>query len=276
MGYPVFLSANYFNLRAFRTHAIQASHDDGNGFRVGTSRRTPLDALQGDEDTVLTVRVDLGESKPVDFFGLDRGHNLYGEQIQLQHSTDDFAADVTTAFSATLPAVGESGTDADLDDGVQTPEGAYLRRVTQVSARYWRLRVPAIAGIAPRVVGLFIGEAWQPGVPPWRPHAPEQEDVAFAEHTTPAGWRGAGQVARPRAGELTLKLESFTAYAAAERLFQRHYTARRAFWVVPDDERSEGAFLAVITPGEAGWRFDTDWAYRQQAIRYVEHEPRIA
>ncbi len=165
MADPVFLIENYFSSSQFSTHVVSAIQEAAGkqAFRVGDGRRIQLDHWSSTSLNVEAwIKVDCVSTKSATGIALDRGHNLAGKSVVLERSAND--SGWTNVFTATIPAT--AATDGDIDDanGITTDEGAWLKRFASVSDRYWRLRIPAMgADLKPEVVGLWVGNTWEPG-----------------------------------------------------------------------------------------------------------------
>lgn len=249
-------------------------------FRVATGRRSAQDFWSPTTANLLAwVRVDDLVSKPADTIALDRGHNLAGKVIELHKSTDNFAANNVLVFSSTVPATPDTAGVLSAANGVHTAEGAWVKSFASTSSRYWRLEIPAGgAGFTPLVVGLQLGERWEPF---HFARASDAEDAVFLveEPVSRFGWRGRGRGVRMRVGELTIKLDGTAADRdEAFRHIRDNFDLSRPMWIIFDTLL--GAERAVLTLNAAGQRsgfgFRPDWGYRQATIPWVEHSPKIA
>ena len=91
----------------------------------------------------LTYDAGSGNTKTADYIAI-LGHNLYtaGATIDLQYSTDNFAADITSAFTAFAP----------------TADTVILKEFTNPGAkRYWRLKITGTLLAAPSISTLIWG-----------------------------------------------------------------------------------------------------------------------
>lgn len=279
MGAPRFLVRNYCNDVQYGAHVVSAN-EEASGFeawRVGTARRAPTHYwTPTTANQQAWVKVDCGLARPVDMLIIDRVHNLGGvANLKLQRSNDNFGANVVDVLTFTIPT-SASGDNTALSSGVRTPEGVYLRTITSVSERYWRLLIPAMgAGLKPRIGGLWIGESWAPGAIN-RPVA-EDDHAPLAEAVeTPWGWQGRTLTVPRRSGELTIELVAEADYLVADDHIRDQYV-RRPMWIVVDDAKAERAFLARWPIGaRAGFGVPTDYPYRRMVLPYEEHEPLVA
>lgn len=272
---PALFIENYFNERAFTEHGISANVNTEDAFRVGTNRRSLLDALEGETNTILQVDVDCGEVKPVDYLAVDRGANIFGKAIKLRGSTDDFAASNDILLDITLPAASPASSGALLTAGAITKEGAWVREISEQTYRYYRFEVAAVADFTPKVVNLSLGPLWKLPFLPDRPHNEDEENVQLSSIETPAGWRGPGQISNRKEGSVGIRLENFDAYADA-LTFQEHWNSGRVAWYIPDQAKAEKAFKIVTPGGRSGFFLpeSEEWAYRVQRLQYIEHEPK--
>lgn len=271
---PLCLVENLGSLVQFPTHTFvgdeeAASHE---AFRVADGRRSPFDYWTGitaNQQRILTWTCD--RVRAVDTIALDRGHNLAGTVVTLEASQDNFVT-VQQIFSFAVPSVAVGG-DMTVAPGIVTEEGAWLYTFPDVAATYFRLRIAAMgAGILPVIVGLWLGQSWQPGLfcTPWGDDA----DVLTAKETeTEWGWKGRGLVANIRQGTMIVKLPSDDAYDIARYHIQGHYGRSRPMWVVYDMAQADRAFLAIRPTGSLGFNYEPNWWPRQCRIPYLEHEP---
>ena len=276
MGKPVILVENLFSAVAFPDHTVTAE-EEATGqdvWHVADGRRrdddlwTPTTANSATWVEVLCDRV-----RSADMIVLDRGHNLDGYEILLQCSNDNFTT-TETVFTVTLPAVSTPG---DLDDslGVQTEEGAWVKRFDIRSALYWRLYVSAMgASLLPEVVGLWLGKSLELEYLS-DPFDDDSDDMIVRTVETPAGWIGTGQAANRRAGELRIVALNPVGYDLLRYHLQGHYGAGRPMWIVFDQENASNAVLAKRPPGRMGFAFGSDpsWGWRAGTIAWQEHEP---
>lgn len=283
MGAPQILVENFYNVRQFPSHIIDASEEPGGteAFRVATGRRTALTnrwrPATANAQAWIRVRCDV--SRAADMIALDRGHNLAGVAgVQLQTSTTtDFSAGVTTVASVTIPATASVNGDLSSADGVTTPEGAWLKSFATTSAQNWRLLIPAMgADLRPVVVGLYLGRSYQPGVLDG-PFSDDDLATIAPSHSTAYGYRGGAAPVRQRSGVLRLRLTSDAAYADFERHIRDNFQRGRPAWIVFDAAKAERAVLAEIPYGEvAGLHtHEADYAFRSGTIPFIEREPAL-
>ncbi|HEY0019040.1 MAG TPA: hypothetical protein VGC13_22250 [Longimicrobium sp.] len=221
------------------------------------------------------VRVSCDAARAADLVVLDRGHNLGGRRIILEVSNDGFAT-ATAVLDLVVPATSGVAGNVDRAAGAATREGAWLKRFPRVSARDWRLRIPAMgAGLRPEIVGLWLGESWQPKLLFDLPWGDSTRQLSFASSESDAGWVGRGSAARVRAGEIGLKLKAEDEYSLAERHIEEGFWMPRPMWIVYDSAAAERAVLAMPPAGRNGFSRQGGWSYRQAQIAWVEHEPRV-
>lgn len=273
---PLFLVENVFSDVQNPVHVIDASSETS-GFevwRVATGRRSTRDRWQPTVAGEGWIRVDCGAARMVDTIALDRGHNLGGKQIKVQHSPDGVTW--TTAVTSTIPLTASDPGDIDAGNGARTEEGAWLRRFPAASARWWRFLVPAAAAVRAEIVGLWLGESWTPSQYFDLPWSDESLELGWEEVTSTTGWRAAGQIARARAGTIDLKLSDEAEYDdSARRHIHQQFWRRRPMWIVYNDEKAERAVLALPRPGTAGFDQRQGWGHRQGMIAWLEHEPKV-
>lgn len=276
MGVPAVLSENVFNARQFTGHTLSASSEAAGreDWHVADGRRHPDDHWAASAaNTEAWIEAQCDRVRGATMLALDRGHNLSGVSgVKLQGSQD---GDETTPtwfdiLEVTIPSV-VGGT---LDTGVVTDEGAYLLRFDQENFQWWRLFIPAMgAGLAPRVVGLWVGTAWEPGHALQRPYADEDDDLLVRSTATDAGWAGRSTLARRRSGTMRVRLDSFSAYELARYHIVGRYGSGYPSWLIHDDDEAYNAVQAVRPQGRQGFRFERGWGYRRADIQWQEHEP---
>ncbi|HET7276127.1 MAG TPA: hypothetical protein VFI91_13240 [Longimicrobiaceae bacterium] len=274
---PLFLVENLFSDVQSPAHVVDASSETPGyeAWRVATGRRSVHDRWQPTTAGEGWIRVDCGAARTADMAILDRGHNLAGVQVKVQHSTDGGVW--TTAATSTIPAAATDPGDVDAANGARTHEGAWLKRFPSKTARWWRFLVPAAAGIRAEIVGLWVGESWTPSQYFDLPWGDEDIELGWEEVTSSAGWRAAGHVSRARAGTIDLKLSNESEYDDhARRHIHQQFWLRRPMWIVYNDERAERAVLALPRPGSAGFDQRAGWGHRQGMIPWLEHEPRLS
>lgn len=277
MGLTFFGVENVFSVRQFPKHVLTADQEDTGreAFRVATGRRSKLDFWAPTTPNVPhQVEVDstVAGGISVDYFALDRGHNLNGKAVTLEKSVNGTAW--TTVKAVTIPATpgGQIG-DA---NGCHTDEGAFLVTFTASTAeRHLRLNVAAMgAGLTPRVVGLWAGIAWKPGNI-FLPLSDEDDVLLAARGQTTKGWSGSTIHVRKRIGDLNFKLLTVAAFTDAAKHIRDNFGRGRLMWIVHDDANSQRAVLAQRPLGRAGFRFPEQRSYRVSAVRWEEYEPLV-
>ena len=227
-------------------------------------------------DTVGTdawVKVDLQGLKSFDLIALDRGHNLAGRTIRIQSSTDDFGAVVNDELVATIPSSVTPGSDITQADGVLTKEGAWISRLASpVTSRYVRLFIPGIASVTPRVVGLWIGQSWEPGSGWDLPLQDQLYDVSYPRADSPLGWQAVTQHTRRRAGHVEIRLDQ-SDEPLAEAAILDEFFRMRPIWIVHRLDEAEKAVLAIASPQRGGNRRDAGWFPDRTGFDWEELEP---
>ena len=170
--------------------------------------------------------------------------------------------------------------DGDIDDanGITTDEGAWLKRFASVSDRYWRLRIPKMGidpvteeSIKPKIVGLWLGNTWEPGkltIPMPDEHAETVTQRGIGDR----GWQGNTQAVRRRVGELFLQLDAAAEPAALAAIAE--YDLLRPMWIIHDANKAERAVLAQRQDGRMGFGFEPGWFPRQGRIPWSEYQPK--
>lgn len=280
MGKPIFFVRNFFSTLQYPDHVLAADSErtDQAVWRVGTGRRNPRDHwAPGTDNTASWMKVDCMASKSADMIALDRGHNLSGVTVTLEKSTDNFGANVVTVFSAVIPAASAANSDIDAANGATTEEGAWIKRFTSTSSRYWRLSIAAMGvNTRPKVVGLWLGEGWSLAYNFGLPWDDEATVVNAGANTNAAAWAGSGRLYIARQGSIDLSLASHAEYESKARVhLSQNFWRRRPMWIVYDEDKAERAVLGIMPGGAAGLRYDRGWTYRHGIVDWIEHEPKL-
>lgn len=243
----LFLVENLYNERQDRTRSVTADEEAAGyeAWHVATGRRNPNDRWQPTtENAVHWVRVDAGASVECDVLAIDRGHNLEGKTVKLQVDDNIDFSSPTDVFSVTFPSAASASTSIDASNGAYTEEGAWVKRFTPASSRYWRLHVAAAASYIPQVVGLWLGKAFAPPFAMQLPYEDESRDVGFHTSESDFGWESVSTPWRRRAGHVELRVDA--ASEASARDFYDEITRHRPFWLVHDTAKAEQACLAHL------------------------------
>lgn len=280
-GRPFFLVENLLSTVQFPTHVLSASSEAAGAavWRVADGRRSQRDRwTPGATNVEAWLRIacaQRGQPKAADVLVLDRGHNLGGRRIILEVSNDGFATTIPV-LDVVVPATSTRASSVDRAAGAATPEGAWLKRFPAVTASDWRIRIPAMGvGLRPEIVGLWLGESWQPRLLFDLPWSDSTRQLTFQSVESDAGWTGRGPAARPRTGEIGLKLQTEDEYQLAERHVEAGFWALRPMWIVHDSAAAERAVLAVPPAGRYGFGRQSGWSYKQAQLAWVEHEPKV-
>jgi hypothetical protein len=276
MAKPVLAVENFFSRTQFGLHAIDASHAiAGNeAFRVATGRRHPdRNSWLGGTNAESWLRVQCDQSRSADFIAIDRNSTLLGEQVFLEKSANGTTG-WTTVISPTIPTAAAYDTSLDAANGALTWEGAWVKRFTADSSVWWRLRIPALgAGIAARVVGLYLGASWELPYYLEKPFDDQSIDTRFDEVESDTAWVGASRVRQRRSGQLHIKLSAASDFPTA-RYTTNHFSSRRPMWIIHDSADASLAVLAMSQQGKIGWMQEEGWFHRQARVPWVEHEPK--
>lgn len=270
------LAENFFSSSGFRDHVVSAESElpAHEAFRVGTSRRSPLNYwTPGNDDADSWVQVVTNITRAADMCVIDRGHNLGGHVVRLQASHDDFET-FTTLRELTVPQYSTPGTR--IEDGARTNEGAVLFSFDLYPARYWRLMVPAMGtGLRPRIVGLALGLSWIPEHHFEAPWGFGDREMLREDTMSSAGWLSAGVPARRVQGDLRIRLDSPEEYDLGRYHIEEQLLMMRPAWVVMDQDWAERAWLADSARGRTGFTKRSGWGYLQGEFPVVEHEPEV-
>ena len=274
MGAPCLLVDNYFSSRIYSGHTLSALENSSDAPLVGAARRSTYDAYQSATPNAdAWVKSRNAVTRYADMVVVERGHNQGGKTVKVQCSDDDFATPAQEPFTGITPTAAGTGS---LDDalGVRTWEGAWLKRFSPRAAYDWRYFVPAMgAGLKPLVPGLWIGLSWRPGYAD-RPFAPGVTELIVEEMHSDRGWLGRGKATPRRTGVLHFSFGTMLDAEAADWHVQQ-IARGRAFWIIPDDERADLAFLAVLPKGNVGMVLEPRWFYPKLDLPYVELDPLV-
>jgi hypothetical protein len=275
MGAPLVFAENLFSTVQFPSHVL-AANETATGheaFRVADGRRSSLDywtPTTANNEATLKVTCDRVRAANCLFF--DRGHNLAGKTVHLEHSQDDFTT-YASAFSGALPTATAPGALTD-SLGVRTEEGAWGYRFSLRAAKYWRIRIPAMGtGLAPKLVGVWLGTVLDlAGLT--LPVAPGSHRLVAPVHRSDVGWMARGRAVQQRDGVLTVRFTTLFDDELARYHLEGHYGAGRPMWVIHDSDEADRAFLAIRPEGSViGTRRDARYFFPQAEIPYEEHEP---
>lgn len=272
------LSETYLSTVQFSDHTLTTPSElvGFEALRLATGRRhrvTNRWRSGAGENVETDITVTFDRVRSFDGLALDRGHNLAGQIVVVEASDDAFST-ALTAFSGVVPATAGGTLDG---AGAVTPEGAWLLRFSLVAAKAVRLRIPAATGLTPEAVGLMIGR-WYDIEFLDRPWADESAQLLAQESVTPYGWSGTGARNSRRQGTLHIRLSDYAEYERARyHIQQRFHDEYSPAWVVMDTAAAYRAVLAKAIPGAAlGFELaGRDWAYRQAAVNFIEHEPAL-
>ena len=272
MGSARLLVDNVFNLRIYNAHTLSALESTDSAGLVGAGRRTTYDAYTSvTTNSEAWVRAQCDRVRGCDMIVWDRGHNVAGKTVKAQLSSDGFSANIEDAFNGALPTMMASGSITDAY-GVLTPEGAWLKLFSERGSADWRCDIPAMgASLKPVIPGLWIGHSYSPGQP-FRPYGPGVTELIVDETESDFGWRGRGRPTRRRAGTIHFKFANPWDAEQADWHVQR-IAEGRPFWIVPDDDRAEQSFLAVLPKALVGMVVDIQQFYPVLDLPYQELDP---
>lgn len=278
MGRLVLLSENFFNSRLFSDHVVSANAETSGheAWYVGSARRqrdlnhwTPTTT-----NAQAWLQVACDRPRAADMIAIDRGHNLGGETVRVQASSN--GSSWTTAAVVTLPSQVYPYARLNQAPGVRTEEGAWLYRFTLHSGKYWRVVFDAMgAGLKPEVVGLYLGLSFRPAFPVVKPFTHGKRELDYEITKSPYAWAGAGTISQRRRAPIHLKLQDRDEYAQARYHIEELALRARPTWVVMDDDEAEKAFLARAEPQTAGFEISGDWSEFQGEFEMPEHEPAV-
>jgi hypothetical protein len=271
---------NLLNQVQFPNHTITAS-SEASGYsvdRLANGRRHAGDRFEPNNtntDVTITARCDV--IRAANFAAIDRASNHLGYRYQWLASDDNFTSSRTLADVNTIPlVVGGRPSEA---YGCVTDEGAWLKTVTVDAHNDWRFTSKAMgASLKPQITGLWLGRAWTPSEHLVRFPLDDRGFALDYEATvSPYGWKGRGQVRRPRSGVLRLGFPS----QADEGMYAYHIESLALrgfpFWLCWQTDRAPWrAILASIPEGTViRAPVDPSWhsIYRSVEIPFIEEQP---
>lgn len=279
MADPLLLVDNFYSVRQYPGNIITGDEEPAGfeAFRVADGRRSAFDcwtAITPNATHALIIQGDT--SRRPDTMVIDRGHNLAGVS-GLKYQTSTNGSIWTDVWTVTIPAIGAGGTDCTAANGCTTEEGAWVKNFSAglgASTVWHRLFIPAMGtGILPVVVGLWLGNMWDPG-PLYMPWSEDQDDLLTDEVSSPYGWKGRGPVTARRAGTLNVRFLQLGDYASTARPHLRKFRRGSPMWVCYDQAQADRTLLALSPAGShLSPAFETGWFPRQVPIAYEEHEP---
>lgn len=281
MAGPLFLSENILNTLLFTGHTLTAS-EEAAGFevwRIADGRRSEFDYWTGlTANTQQLITLNCGtQVRAANCLFLDRGHNLAGFSFALDVGFDN--VNWQTVVSITLPTVSITNLLTDRSAGVRTEEGAwgmlFSSGVTPpYTGNYWRLRIPAMgSGLYPKIVGAYLGMAYQPVNPFLDPWDDDQRSLTAQRIITPYAWQGVGPRGRVRQGSIRFNLNTDGEYDLARLHLGGYYGDGYPTWLVHDIAQADRACLIAVPDGPLSIGFQPNWFPRQTSFNYLEHEP---
>lgn len=281
MDRPVLFGDNLFSVAQYPLHVVSADEEPAGheAFRAADGRRSAQDyAGATTANDPWWIKAVCNRLRGANMVAIDRGSNLFGKQVQLQCSDDDFATSIQTILDVVLPAIPATGS---VDDalGVRTEEGAWLARFPNRSAMAWRLNVPAMGvGLRPQVVGLWVGLSYSPAHL-FRPSSPDADFMLVEESTLPSGWVGRSKVANRRQGTIQLRMQDWFEYELSRYHLHAVFGRARPTWIIHDEDQADRAVLADRAGNsELGLVREkgSNWSYPQGSIGWLEREPLAA
>lgn len=240
---------------------------------VGTWRRSGLQYWTSTTTNNATwIQVLATPVRAANFIAIDRGHNLFGETIQLSVTYDQTNWD-EELFEVTIPSHTNVG-HVDDPTGVVTDEGVWIKRFPTVMSRGYRLGIDAIStGVQlPQIPGLWLGLALETRVhdEPW---SDQMTELAIQEMFTSLGQTGLSRQQSYRAQSIGLRLRSIDEIALASLTVEHLFADGYPMWVIPDLNASQKARL-VRRNGPVGFRYDESWPNLPRIdFSYREYQP---
>lgn len=280
---PLLAVDNFFSQIIHPDHVVFAEDAAGGGepvgfeaFRVANGRRSPRDyatAENANEEWRLVVQMD--SSRIANFVAIDRGHNLEGVTVAVEGDDDPNFSSATTLVSATIPSTVTVPTDLRISPGAKTPEGAWLFFFDgEGSFDNYRIVVPALgAGLKPKIVGAFLGFAWEPEHASILPYAPSGPEVVFRETVSDALWAGSSKPVIRRTGSIRISAATENDRANARRYVERMIWTYQPVWWIPYPDRGEGSWLGRVSSGRYAFTRTAQWPLGEATFELNESEP---
>lgn len=272
----LWLFQNFFDDVQYTGHTISASTSPtgAEAYRVGTARRSAIDAWAPTSNSTHWVMVDCGQPRAASLCIIDRGHNLNlsttgGFRLEGRSST---TVSWTPVWESTNVPTAYGPAPSTVPWGVPTYEGALLRQFPPTVFRYWRLFIRGSTAYTPKIRNLYLGLAWEPSEPMLSPSDWDASQVNYDQTATPSNWRGVGRVAVTREGAALYRLTSFGEYETARRHLNQ-YDQGHVAWHVPRRGRAEEAFCVQIPPVRLPRPQEPGNIFRSVNLPYREHEP---
>lgn len=278
MGAPIIAVDDYGNRRMYPLHTVVAD-EQAVGYevdRIYSGRRDELNywtSITANAQRIITWTYD--RVRALDYFFLDRFHNLAGITLTYAVSQDNFTTS-ETVFSVAPPTVTARGNPADTY-GVRTGEGAWLKTFPMRPAKYARLTIPAMgAGLRPRIGGLSHGPMLTLGAFT-KPYDPDHSLLVVEESTSDTGALGRGRTGRQRRGVITYRFGDLLEYEEAARLhLHGHFGDGRPTWILHDADEGQRAVRAIREMSGLGFPIPTGRATNETQLAWVEYEPKAA
>lgn len=220
------------------------------------------------------VRVDLGagNTRAVDFVWIDRGHNLWGQQVNIEASDDNFATTPNFVDVPFVPASGTIGGDPTTGWCV-TEEGAIYRLFTAFPARrYHQIRV--VTAAAPILTGVMVGARTQlAGFS--RKRDEDASGRTERSQESDAGYVSTDRVYDHRTCTLDLKLIGATEYDAKIRALRNLVFSRNQPFVHAIDHGTNPNRTWLFQYTGRSWSFPMERIHRSGSITARELYPLI-
>lgn len=222
-------------------------------------------------DRYVRVNLGAGNTRAVDFVWIDRGHNLWGLNVAVEASDDNFVATPNTT-AAVVPAQGTVGGDPETGWCV-TEEGAIYRLFAAFTARrYHQLRV--VSAAQPIITGLVVGARTQ-----LARYSRKFDDDAGGRterlQESDAGYVATDRVYDHRTCTLDLGVIGAAEYDSAIRSLRALLFARNQPAVVAMDYGTNPERAWLFQYQGRNWSFAKERVHRSGAIQLRELYPAI-
>lgn len=277
---PIWMPENHVDRGLYPGHLITPSVQL-TGFEVAKladGRRDETRYKGTTANQQVTITWDCGVVRSASGLFLDRGHNLGGKAWLLEISGDNFATAAEVVINMAAQPTGVGGRLEEVL-GCVALDGSFGMTYSPRAARWWRLRIPAVASYIPELTGLYSGRAFQllKSVP--MPYSDRASDRFMQEQESAAGRIGRSRTYKRRSGVLSIRAGSDAEYAdnLSVWLEDVYRDKSQPSWLVLDPDLAAETMLNVMCPS-ADWAFALDttaWPYPTAAVPFMENTAEV-
>lgn len=282
-GSPLLAVDNFLSEIIHPDYTVFGEDDAGGGepvgfevFRLADGRRSVNDyATAENANAEWRIVAQLSEARIANFIAFDRGHNLEGRTITIEGDDDPNFSSATQLASVTIPSTVSSGSDVTASPGVKTTENAWIYFFgNQTTYENYRILVPALGtGEKPRIVGAFLGFAWEPVHASILPFSPDGTELRVEETISEAQWAGASRPAHRRFGNVRIAAATYPDRQNTRRYVESMLWRGRLAWWVHDPSNAEESWLGRVPSGAYDFTETHEWPLGETTFTLREHEP---